>query len=355
MTHTIAVLRGDGIGPEVIESALSVLSACLPIKVKEGLIGGAAIEATGDPLPPETLDLCLRSDAVLLGAVGGPRWTGARRAEDGLLRLRQALGLYANLRPARYRGLPTPLRDHLVRGADILVVRDLAGGVYYGEPRGASAGDAYNTWRQTAAQVRRVAHVAFRLAQDRRQRVTSVDKANVLEACRLWRTEVTEVAKEYPEVELEHLYVDAAAFELLRTPGRFDVVLAENLFGDILSDELAAVVGSIGLLPSASFGDGPYLYEPVHGSAPTLVGRNVANPAGAILAAAMMLEHSFHRPDLARRLDDAVSASLRETRTPDVGGSASTGELTTEVVRNLSWLRWVNPTDDDVTTTDWAV
>jgi 3-isopropylmalate dehydrogenase len=355
MTHTIAVLRGDGIGPEVIESALSVLSACAPIKVKEGLIGGAAIDATGDPLPPETLELCLRSDAVLLGAVGGPQWQGPRRAEEGLLRLRQSLGLYANLRPARYRGLPTPLREGLVRGADMLVVRDLAGGVYYGEPRGATATEAFNTWRQTAEQVRRVAHVAFRLARTRRQRVTSVDKANVLEACRLWRAVVTEVAKEYPDVELEHLYVDAAAFELIRTPARFDVVLAENLFGDILSDELAAVVGSIGLLPSASFGDGPYLYEPVHGSAPTLVGRNIANPAGAILAAAMMLEHSFHRPDLARRLEDAVSATLKAVRTPDVGGDHSTSDVTAEVMRNLSWLRWVNVSEEDGTTSDWAV
>ena len=354
-THTIAVLRGDGIGPEVIESALSVLSACTPIKVKEALIGGAAIDATGDPLPPETLDLCLRSDAILLGAVGGPRWNGPRRAEEGLLRLRQSLGLYANLRPARYRGLPTPLRESLVRGADIMVVRDLAGGVYYGEPRGSTATDAFNTWRQSAEQVRRVAHVAFHLARTRRQRVTSVDKANVLEASRLWRTVVTEVAREYPDVELEHLYVDAASFELLRAPARFDVVLAENLFGDILSDEIAAVVGSIGLLPSASFGDGPSLYEPVHGSAPTLVGRNIANPAGAILAAAMMLEHSFRRPDLARGIEDAVSATLREVRTPDVGGNASTGDVTTEVMWNLSWLRWADVADDDATRTDWAV
>src|SRR5688572_32114628 len=262
-TPTIAVLRGDGIGPEVIESALSVLGACVPVRVREASIGGVAIDATGDPLPQSTLDTCFRSDAVLLGAVGGPRWEGPVRAEDGLLRLRQGLGLFANLRPARHRGLPTPLRESLVRGADIMVVRDLAGGVYFGEPRGATPTEAFNTWRQTAEQVRRVAQVAFRLARSRRQRVTSVDKANVLETSRLWRATVSEVAREYPDVQLEHLYVDAAAFELLRTPSRFDVVVTENLFGDILSDEVAAVVGSIGVLPSASLGEGPSLYEPV--------------------------------------------------------------------------------------------
>ena len=273
MTCEIAVLRGDGIGPEVIESALSVLGACIPVRVHEGLVGGAAIDATGDPLPPETLDLCKRSGGVLLGAVGGPRWEGAVRAEDGLLRLRQGLGLFANLRPARFMGLPTPLREGLARQADIMVVRELSGGVYFGEPRGLSATAAFNTWRQTADEVKRVAHLAFALAHRRRNRVTSVDKANVLETSRLWRTVVTEVAKEHPGVELEHRYVDAASFELLQAPRRFDVVLTENLFGDILSDELAAVSGSIGVLPSASFGDGPSLYEPVHGSAPDLAGR----------------------------------------------------------------------------------
>ncbi len=355
MTHTIAVLRGDGIGPEVTEAALSVLGACVPLKVREGVIGGAAIDATGDPLPPATLETCLRSEAVLLGAVGGPRWEGPVRAEAGLLRLRQGLGLFANLRPARFMGLPTPLREALARHADILVVRELSGGVYFGEPRGGNDTEAFNTWRQSAAQVRRVAHVAFRAARGRRRRVTSVDKANVLETSRLWRRVVSEVAHEYPDVELEHRYVDAAAFELLKAPHRFDVVLTENLFGDILSDEVGVVVGSIGLLPSASLGEGPSLYEPVHGSAPDLAGHGTANPVGAILSAAMMLELSFNRAELARSVEAAVMATLREVRTPDLGGRATTAEFTAAVRRNLDWVRWSHAAPEDEASYEWGV
>ena len=355
MTHTIAVLKGDGIGPEVTEAALSVLGACVPLRVREAPIGGAAIDATGDPLPPATLETCLRSEAVLLGAVGGPRWEGPPRAEDGLLRLRQSLGLFANLRPARFMGLPTPLREALARHADMLVVRELSGGVYFGEPRGGDADDAFNTWRQSASQVRRVAHVAFRAARRRRRRVTSVDKANVLETSRLWRRVVTEVAREYPDVELEHRYVDAAAFELLKSPHRFDVVLTENLFGDILSDEVGVVVGSIGLLPSASLGEGPSLYEPVHGSAPDLAGHGTANPVGAILSIAMMLELSFGRAELARSVEAAVMATVRELRTPDLGGRATTAEFTAAVRRNLDWLRWSHPSPEDEASYEWGV
>jgi 3-isopropylmalate dehydrogenase len=355
MTHTIAVLRGDGIGPEVTEAALSVLGACVPLKVHEGVVGGAAIDATGDPLPPATLETCLRSEAVLLGAVGGPRWEGPVRAEAGLLRLRQSLGLFANLRPARFMGLPTPLREALARHADILVVRELSGGVYFGEPRGGNDTEAFNTWRQTAAQVRRVAHVAFRAARRRRRRVTSVDKANVLETSRLWRRVVSEIAREYPDVELEHRYVDAAAFELLKAPHRFDVVLTENLFGDILSDEVGVVVGSIGLLPSASLGEGPSLYEPVHGSAPDLAGHGTANPVGAILSAAMMLELSFNRAELARSVEAAVMATLREVRTPDLGGRATSAEFTAAVRRNLDWLRWSHASPEDEASYEWGV
>jgi len=355
MTHTIAVLRGDGIGPEVTEAALSVLGACVPLRVREAVIGGAAIDATGDPLPPATLETCLRSEAVLLGAVGGARWEGPVRAEDGLLRLRQSLGLFANLRPARYMGLPTPLREALARHADILVVRELSGGVYFGEPRGGDATYAFNTWRQTADQVRRVAHVGFQAARRRRRRVTSVDKANVLEVSRLWRRAVTEVAKEYPDVELEHRYVDAAAFELLKSPHRFDVVLTENLFGDILSDEVGVVVGSIGLLPSASLGEGPSLYEPVHGSAPDLAGHGTANPVGAILSAAMMLELSFGRAELARSVEAAVMATLREVRTTDLGGRATTADFTAAVRRNLDWMRWSHASPEDEASYEWGV
>ncbi len=356
MSQSVAVLRGDGVGPEVIEAALSVLGACVPVRITEGLVGGAAIDAAGDPLPPRTLELCRASDAVLLGAVGGARWEGPVRAEDGLLRLRRGLGLYANLRPARHLGLATPLRDPLVRNADIMLVRELSGGVYFGEPRSLTATEAVNTWRQTADEVRRVAKVAFQLARRRRQRVTSVDKANVLETSRLWRTVVSEVGREFPGVELEHRYVDAVSFELLQSPLRFDVVLAENLFGDILSDELAAVVGAIGVLPSASFGAGPSLYEPVHGSAPALAGRGVANPTGAILSVALLLEHSLGRPDLARAVEAAVATSLRELRTPDLGGSATTAELAAAVRRHLGWLRYSDSvTSPEPAASDWAV
>jgi len=356
MAATVAVLRGDGIGPEVIEAALSVLGASIAIRTRECLVGGAAIDASGDPLPPQTLEACRASDAVLLGAVGGPRWEGPLRAEDGLLRLRRELGLYANLRPARYMGLPTPLRDSLARRANLLIVRDLAGGVYFGEPRGGDAASAFNTWRQTAEQTQRVAHVAFKAARARRRRVTSVDKANVLEASRLWRRTLAEVAREYPDVELEHRYVDAMSFEMLEAPHRFDVVVAENLFGDILSDEAAAVVGSIGLLPSASLGSGPSLFEPVHGSAPALVGRNAANPVGALLSVAMLLEHALGRRDLARAVELAVEATLREVRTPDIGGNHTTSEFTAAVHRNLAWAKYQEPAPaEEVASYGWGV
>jgi len=356
MTCEIAVLRGDGIGPEVIESALSVLGACVPVRLREGLVGGAAIDATGDPLPPETVALCKQSDGVLLGAVGGPRWDGApARPEAGLLRLRRALGLYANLRPSRYMGLPTPLREGVARQADIMIVRELSGGVYFAEPRGITPTEAFNTWRQTAAEVERVAHVAFRLARGRRGKVTSVDKANVLETSRLWRQVVSRIGQEYPDVVLEHRYVDAASFELIASPHRFDVVLTENLFGDILSDEAGLLAGSLGLLPSASLGDGPALYEPVHGTAPALVGRGVANPTGAILSVGMMLEHTLGRPDLARAVERAAIATLREVRTPDIGGTARASEFTAAILHNLSWPRWDDDVDGDESASEWAV
>ncbi|HJS59698.1 MAG TPA: 3-isopropylmalate dehydrogenase [Vicinamibacteria bacterium] len=354
MLPTITVLRGDGVGPEVIEAALSVLGACHPVKVREALIGGAAIDATGDPLPAESIAACRDSRAVLLGAVGGPRWEdGTRRPEDGLLRIRQSLGLFANLRPAKFLGLPTPLREGLVRHADVLVVRDLLGGVYFGEPRGSSGAEAFNTWRQSTVQTARVAHVAFREARRRRRRVTSVDKANVLEASRLWRATVNAVAKEYPDVELEHRYIDAMSFELLQAPQRFDVVLADNLFGDILSDEAAAIVGSIGVLPSASLGEQTPLFEPVHGSAPQIAGRGIANPTGAILSVAMLLEYALDRPDLARSVERAMAEALRGTRTPDIGGTATTSELTAAVHRHLEWLRWQEP--QETAAYEWGV
>jgi 3-isopropylmalate dehydrogenase len=356
MVATIAVLRGDGIGPEVTEAALSVLGACLPFKAREAAVGGAAIDQNGDPLPPETLEVCKTSDAVFLGAVGGPKWDGApRRPEDGLLRLRRGLDVYANLRPARYMGLPTPLKEGLARHADILVVRELSSGVYFGEPRGIEGTVATNTWRQTADEVRRVAHVAFAQARRRRHRVTSVDKANVLEASRLWRSVVSEVAREYTDVELEHRYVDAMSFEMLRTPHRFDVVVTDNLFGDILSDEAAAVAGSIGVLPSASLGPGPALFEPVHGAAPDIAGRGIANPTGALLTTAMLLEYGLGRPDLGQAVEASVFAALKEVRTPDIGGNGTTAEFTKAVHKHLSWSRWAVTPEDERTGAEWGV
>jgi 3-isopropylmalate dehydrogenase len=271
MKPTIAVLPGDGVGPEVTAAAMSVLQACAPVDLRVGLVGGAAIDVGGDPLPAETLALCRSANAVFLGAVGGPKWeTGPVRPEAGLLALRRGLGLHTNLRPSRYLGLPTPLREGSVRHADILVVRDLLGGVYYGEPRGVRDGVATNTWVQNAEHTRVVAEVAFRQARGRRRRVTSVDKANVLEVSRLWRSVVSEVGRKFPDVELEHRSIDAMAFELVKSPQHFDVIVADNLFGDILSDEAGAIAGSLGVLPSASLGPGPSLFEPVHGAAPAI-------------------------------------------------------------------------------------
>jgi 3-isopropylmalate dehydrogenase len=355
MTATIAVLPGDGVGPEVTEAALSVLTALVDVECRLAPVGGAAIEATGDPLPAETLRLCRESRAVLLGAVGGPRWDGApRRPEQGLLDLRRGLRLYANLRPARHFGLPTPLREEVVRQADVLVVRELSSGVYFGEPRQHTAERALDTWTQTADEVRAVARVAFEQSRRRRRRVTSVDKANVLASSRLWRAVVTEVARDFPDVALEHRYVDAMSFELLLRPRAFDVVLADNLFGDILSDEVAALGGSIGLLPSASLGPGAGLFEPVHGAAPDIAGRGVANPCGAILSAALLLEHALARPDLARAVERAVEAALRDVRTPDLGGSAGTGDFVRAVHAHLRWTRW-NEATAEPAMAEWGV
>ena len=356
MTWRIAVLRGDGIGPEVTEAALRVLGACVAFRERPALAGGAAIDAEGSPLPNETLGTCFSSDAVLAGAVGGPKWeAGPVRAEQGILRLRRKLGLWGSLRPAKYLGLPTPLREELAQDADLLVVRDLSGGVYFGEPRGTTETGAFNTWRQSEEQTIRIARTAFRAARSRRKRVTSVDKADVLETCRLWRRVVTEVGKEFPDVELEHRHADAMAFEMLANPGRFDVVLAENLIGDILSDEAAALVGSIGLLASASLGDGPPLFQPVHGSAPSIAGKGIANPVGAILSVAMLLEHGLGQPAIARAVEGAVQAALRSERTPDIGGNATTAEFTAAVLRNLPTVAEGPKAQSETEVSAWGV
>ncbi len=346
MDARILLLPGDGIGPEVVGQAVRVLDAVAQrfghhFHYRTEAIGGGALDAYGEPLPARTREAARDCDAILLGAVGGPRWDrGPVRPEAGLLALRYDLGLYANLRPATLlEGLEgaTPLRPEVVRGTDLLIVRELTGGLYFGKPKERDATQAVDTMRYTAEEVARVARVAFRAARARRRRVHSVDKANVLETSRLWREVVTRVAEEFPDVELEHLLVDTCAMQLVQKPASFDVILTENTFGDILSDEAAAVVGSIGVLPSASLGDRPpFLYEPVHGSAPDIAGRGLANPLATILSAALLLRYSFHLEEEARAVEDAVREVVREgITTPDLGGRAGTEEVGAAVAASV--------------------
>jgi 3-isopropylmalate dehydrogenase len=325
MLLKIAILPGDGIGPEVTDEAVRVLEAIAAafgheVSLTKKDVGGAALTSRRDPLPEDTLQTCLASGAVLLGAVGGPAFDNVPkdlRPERGLLRLRQELGAFANLRPAVcFPALEdcSPLRSDVVRGTDILIVRELLGGIYFGEPRSTegAAGSrvAIDTMRYREPEIERIAHVAFELARSRRRQVTSVDKANVLDCSRLWREVVTRVAKDYPEVQLRHTYVDSAAMALVSQPTNFDVLLTENMFGDILSDQAGAIVGSIGILGSASIGGPVALYEPVHGSAPDIAGKSVANPLGAILSIAMMLRYSFHLDAEADCVEAAVASVL---------------------------------------------
>jgi 3-isopropylmalate dehydrogenase len=337
MNARIVLLPGDGVGPEVISAARLVLE-----RVAEAFghhfsfdtkpIGGAALRRGTGPLPDDTIAACLQADAILLGAVGVPefdREPPARRPEAALLQIRQRLGLYANLRPARvWPGLETagPLKPEVLARTDVLVVRELTGGLYYGEPRGISSdGDmAWNTMRYTRGEIERIAKVAFDAARQRHRHVTSVDKANVLETSRLWRDVVTNVATDYPDVRLDHMYVDTCAMRVTLAPASFDVILTENLFGDVISDEAGAIVGSLGLLPSASLGDGPGLFEPVHGSAPDIAGLDVANPVGAILSSAMLLRHALGLDEEAMAVENAVAAAIAiPRRTRDIGGIAS--------------------------------
>jgi 3-isopropylmalate dehydrogenase len=337
MKATIALLPGDGIGPEVIAGAVRVLETVSArfnhaFSLRSCLVGGAALRNGDPPLPTETKEICLSSDAVLLGAVGDPEFDhGPRenRPETGLLQLRRELGVFANLRPAMvWPGLEDegPLKPDLVRGLDLLVVRELTGGVYYGEPWGRTDDGeaAFNTMRYSRTEVDRIATVAFESARKRRSLVTSVDKANVLETSRLWREVVTEVGTRYPDVTLEHQYADSCALLLVSNPRKFDVVLAGNLFGDILSDEAGAVVGSLGLLPSASLGGSSGLFEPVHGSAPDIAGQDAANPIAAIASAAMLLRHSLGAEEEARVIEDAIGATLSlGFRTADLVGQTN--------------------------------
>jgi 3-isopropylmalate dehydrogenase len=331
---TIVLLPGDGIGPEVVGTAADVLRAVaerfsIAITTNSQPIGGAALREGLPALPDSTLAACRAADAVLLGAVGNPAFDhlpSAERPEGGLLALRKGLGVYANLRPTRiWPGCDGtgPLKPELARGADLLIVRELTGGLYFGQPRGFEneGTAAFNTMRYSTAEIERIARVAFEAARRRRKHVTSVDKANVLEVSQLWRRVVTDVASSYPDVALSHMYVDSCAMALVTAPSRFDVLLTENMFGDILSDEAAVIAGSIGLLPSASLGDGPGLYEPVHGSAPDIAGTDRANPAGAILSVAMLLDHSLNQGEAARAVERAVGRVLEAgTRTTDLAG-----------------------------------
>jgi 3-isopropylmalate dehydrogenase len=331
MTFRIAILSGDGIGVEVTRQAARVLEvvgkgAGLGFEFEEALIGGAAIDAVGTPLPEATLRLCQASDAILFGAVGGPKWDRLRpadRPEAGILGLRKTLDLYANLRPARLYPMlvdSSPLKRAVVEGADLLVIRELTGGLYFGEPREVEGHGpsrrAVNTMSYTVGEVERIAHLAFRVARGRRKRLCSVDKANVLVVSQLWREVVTDVARGYPDVTLEHLLVDNCAMALVADPRRFDTIVTENTFGDILSDEAAIIAGSMGMLPSASLGAERRdrgtmgLYEPIHGSAPDIAGQGVANPLAAILSAAMLLRHSLDLPGEADRVERAVERVL---------------------------------------------
>ena len=327
--HKIVILPGDGIGPEVAGEAVACLELLserceLDLQFESHNFGGAAIDADGAPLPEATLQACRDADAILLGAIGGPKWDrSTERPEAGLLKLRAALGLFANLRPARViPGLEelSPLKSQVAAGADVLVVRELTGGLYFGE-KILSDEFASDLCTYSREEVERIAHVAFKAARERRGKVTSVDKANVLATSKLWRRTVEEVAAQYPDIKLDHLYVDAAAMALVTSPKRFDVILTENLFGDILSDELSVISGSIGLLASASSGaGGPSLYEPIHGSAPDIAGMDIANPAGAIASAAMLLD-GLGFPAQALLLSEALEQVLNEgSRTADLGG-----------------------------------
>ncbi len=358
--YQLAVLPGDGIGPEVTAEAVKVLRAAADlfgyrIETSEYGVGAAGVAESGDALPERTRAAVVEADAVLLGAVGHPDLAaakGKRRPEAGLLALRKLLGAYANLRPvAVHPSLvhASPLRPERLAGVDLLIVRELTGGLYYGEPRALERDHAVNTLRYTVAEIERVARVGFRAAAERRGMLTSVDKANVLEVSQLWRETVTRVgAEEFPSVRLEHLYVDFAAMRLISEPARIDVLLTENLFGDILSDEAAVLAGSLGLLPSASLGEGPGLFEPVHGSAPDIAGRGVANPIGAIASAAMLLRYGLELPEAAALVDQAVATVLGAgIRTADLARKGEptmgTHEVGDEIARLVLGGKAVEP------------
>jgi 3-isopropylmalate dehydrogenase len=349
MTHKIVVLAGDGVGPEVTVEAVRVLKAVasshdLKLRFEDALIGGAAYDAVGSPLPDATIAACRSSAAILLGAVGGPKWADIpvqQRPEQGLLAIRKALGLFANLRPVTTvpeLAAASPLKPEKLKGVDILVIRELTGGIYFGK-RARTANSAFDTCEYTVEEIERVCRVAGKLALTRRGKVTSVDKANVLDTSRLWRDVAARIFKtEFPSLTVEHLLVDAAAMHLLSRPADFDVMVTENMFGDILTDEASMLAGSMGLLPSASLGDGstPGLYEPIHGSAPDIAGRGIANPCGTILSAAMLLRHSLGAHEAAAAIESAVAGALRSgARTRDIADPGATDALDTKAFTDV--------------------
>ena len=352
MEAKIVVLPGDGIGPEVTAEALRVLAVVArrgghSFTYDEQLMGGCSIDRNGVALTPEALAACQASSAVLLGAVGGPKWddpSAKVRPEQGLLALRKGLGVFANLRPVKVHPAlvdSSPLKPERLAGVDILVIRELTGGLYFGQPKGRSVKDgverAVDTLEYHDYEVKRVVELAFRLAKDRKKKVTSVDKANVLESSRLWRQVATGIGQANPGVALDHMLVDTASMRLITSPGSFDVLVTENMFGDILTDEASVLAGSMGMLPSASIGDGgPGLYEPIHGSAPDIAGKGIANPVGTILSAAMLLRHSLHLPGEASAIEEAVHRTIADgCRTADLGGSLGTSRMTDEILGRL--------------------
>jgi 3-isopropylmalate dehydrogenase len=341
----IAVLPGDGIGPEIIDQAIKVLNAIEKkfnhhFEYKNGWVGAAAIDLTGNPYPDETHQICMESDAVLFGAIGHPKYDndpGAKiRPEQGLLSMRKKLGLYANIRPTvTFKSLidRSPLKNRIVEGADFITIRELTGGIYFGEPRGKTEDGqkAFDTCVYSVEEIQRISKLAFEYAQNRRNKLTAVDKANILATSRLWRSTIQEMAKDYPDVELEFLYVDAAAMRIIQWPTGFDVIVTENLFGDILTDEASVITGSLGMSPSASIGIHTSVFEPIHGSYPQAAGKNIANPNGTILSAAMMLEHAFNMQGEGILIRQAVDASLDEGMVTEDLADQGKGHSTSEV------------------------
>lgn len=345
MTNKITVLPGDGIGPEITQAALDVLEAASPgafdYELQYEAVGGDGIDRSGDPCPEATIEACTDADAILLGAIGGPKWEEEEKTpEDGLLQLRESLGLYANLRPTKVNDSLldlSPLKPEIAEGTDFMMVRELIGGLYFGRPKYYDDKEAFDTMYYSRESIERIVKAAFELAMSRRKKLTSVDKANVLANSRLWRKIVEELSADYPEVEVNHLYVDAASMKIITHPAQFDVIVTENLFGDILSDEASVLTGSLGMLPSASLSEnGPSLYEPIHGSAPDIAGQDKANPMSMILSVTMMLRMSFEQDALADKIEAACSQVMEKgLLTGDLGGQATTSEFVQAVIEAL--------------------